>query len=171
MKSIILIWLIGSTTLPNGGGSTPVPNPRTRAVLASVVLPGSGAMLLGAKVRGEVLRSPRGPEGDYSRQLESLIGVRVGPGMLKIIEGLIPDIPFRDMLAYMVEECCHGVILSFTKDVLLQSPRPTEPEAEREFYSDMVRKNIRLYNRCAAFAPGSSLVEGIEPPSSSAIRS
>jgi len=27
-----------------------------------------------------------------------------------------------------------------------------------------VKKNVRLYNRCAAFAPGSSMVEGITPP-------
>jgi hypothetical protein len=124
-----------------------------------------------ADVKGVVLRGVREEEGDYSASLRRLVGVRVGPGMLKIIEGLLDETPCKGMLAYMIEECCHGVILSFTKDVLLASPRPTEPEAEKEFYRNMVKENIRLYNRCAAFAPGSSLVEGIEPPTSSAIRS
>jgi hypothetical protein len=54
--------------------------------------------------------------------------------------------------------------LSFTKDVLVRSPRPKDAAASRKFYADMVQENIRLYNRCAAFAPGSSIVEGIDPP-------
>jgi len=37
-------------------------------------------------------------------------------------------------------------------------------EGKLDFYRDMVRKNIRLYNRCAAFAEGSPIVEGLEPP-------
>jgi hypothetical protein len=64
----------------------------------------------------------------------------------------------------MVEECCHGVILSFTKDTLVATPRPKDVEEAGAFYAEMVKKNIRLYNRCAAFAPGSRLVEGVEPP-------
>jgi len=115
-------------------------------------------------VKGSILRSSRGEEGDYSETLGVLSGIRIGAGMLKIIEGMLQDTPCRGLLAFMVEECCHGVILSFTKDVLVKSPRPTEPDAEKEFYRKMVGENIRLYNRCAAFAPGSSLVEGIEPP-------
>jgi hypothetical protein len=65
-------------------------------------------------------------------------------------------------LAFMVEECCHGIILSFTKDVLLS--RPKKITNEKEFYQKLVRKNIRLYNRCAAYAPESPLMEGLEPP-------
>jgi hypothetical protein len=94
--------------------------------------------------------------------LRKAIGVRVGPGMMKIIEGLLGDVTECGQLAFMVEECCHGIILSFTKDVLLTQPQ--DRADEKAFYQDMVRQNIRLYNRCAAFAPGSDLVEGIEPP-------
>ena len=96
--------------------------------------------------------------------LQKVIGVRIGPGMLKIIEGLIGAATDCKQLAFMVEECCHGVILSFTKDVLISSPRPTDADKAKEFYAQMVRENMRLYNRCAAFAPGSPIVEGIEPP-------
>jgi hypothetical protein len=64
----------------------------------------------------------------------------------------------------MVEECCHGIILSFTKNVLVTSPRPTERGKAIKFYANMVRENPRLYNRCAAFAPGSAVVEDIDPP-------
>ncbi len=96
--------------------------------------------------------------------LEKVVGVRIGSGVLKIIRGLVGEETECKQLAFMVEECCHGVILSFTKDMLVNSPRPEELEEAKEFYGKMVRENIRLYNRCAAFAPGSSLVEGIEPP-------
>ncbi len=95
-------------------------------------------------------------------RLEKIIGVRVGPGMLKIIKGLVGDVPECRQLSFMVEECCHGVILSMTKDTLSQAP--TDVELTSEFYAEMVKQNIRLYNRCAAFAPGSSLVEGVTPP-------
>ncbi len=93
-------------------------------------------------------------------RLQNLLGVRIGPGMLKIIEGLMGDDPACVELAYMAEECCHGAILSLTKETLKKAP--LEPADSRDFYSKMVQKNKRLYNRCAAFADGSSLLEGIE---------
>jgi hypothetical protein len=83
--------------------------------------------------------------------------------MLKIIKGLIGDHIECGQLRFMLEECCHGIILSLNKDILMSSPRPTDKEKAKEFYGNMVRENIRLYNRCAAFAPGSYLVDGIDP--------
>ena len=93
-------------------------------------------------------------------RLQNLLGVRIGPGMLKIIKGLMGDDPACVELAFMAEECCHGAILSLTKGTLKKAP--TRPEESRNFFSKMVEKNIRLYNRCAAFADGSTLVDGIE---------
>ncbi|MFP4085252.1 MAG: hypothetical protein ACLFUL_00530 [Desulfobacteraceae bacterium] len=105
----------------------------------------------------------RGP----SDPLQNVVGVRIGPGVLKIIKGLVGKAVDCRQLGFMVEECCHGVILSFTKEEMVSSPRPTEMEALKAYYASKVKENIRLYNRCAAFAAGSSLVEGIEPPESS----
>ncbi len=93
--------------------------------------------------------------------LRKLPGVRIGAGMLKIIKGLVGEEDHLRQLTYMVEECCQGVILSLTKDILVQAP--VSEEGKLEFFSKMVRDSIRLYNRCAAFAPGSRLVEGIDP--------
>jgi hypothetical protein len=93
--------------------------------------------------------------------LQKLPGVRIGAGMLKIIKGLVGEEDHLRQLTYMVEECCQGVILSLTKDILEQAP--VSEEGKLEFFSKMVRDSIRLYNRCAAFAPGSRLVEGIDP--------
>jgi len=86
----------------------------------------------------------------------------VGSGVLKIISGLIGEEEAYAELSFMVEECCHGVILTLTKQELGHAP--LEPADGREFYRNLVLRSVRLYNRCAAFAPGSSLVEGIEPP-------
>ena len=93
-------------------------------------------------------------------RLQNLLGVRVGPGMLKIIEGLMGDDPACVELAYMAEECCHGAILSLTKEELKKAP--LEPANSRGHFSKMVKKNVRLHNRCAAFADGSSLLDGVE---------
>ena len=93
-------------------------------------------------------------------RLKSLLGVRIGPGLLKIIKGLMGHGPANAELAFMAEECCHGAILSLTKGTLEKAP--LEPADSRDFFSRMVQNNIRLYNRCAAFADGSSLLEGVD---------
>ncbi len=92
--------------------------------------------------------------------LKKVLGVRVGAGMLKIIKGLLGEAENLDQIVYMVEECCHGVILHLTKKVLLKAP--DDPAGRQEFYSEMVKKSIRLYDRCAAFAKGSPLVASLE---------
>ena len=75
-------------------------------------------------------------------RLQNLLGVRIGPGMLKIIKGLMGDDPACAELAYMAEECCHGAILSLTKEELKKAPlRPAE---RRDFFSRMIQKNKRL---------------------------
>ncbi|MCK5680595.1 hypothetical protein KAI46_07285 [bacterium] len=92
--------------------------------------------------------------------LQKLLGVRVGAGMLKIIKGLLGSAENLDQITYMVEEACHGVILHLTKKVLLKAP--DDEAGQQIFYSKMVKKSIRLYDRCAAFAKGSPLVAELE---------
>jgi len=112
--------------------------------------------------KGDVRRTYRKECLDSTESLQKVIGVRIGPGMLEITKGLLGENTECKELIFMVQECCHGVILSLTKDILLKAPE--DLEGKTEFFSEMVRNNIRLYNRCAAFAAGSRLVEGIEPP-------
>ncbi len=115
-------------------------------------------------VHPRIYRDERGLCSTGLDPLESVLGVRIGPGMAKIMQGLVgEDFPCRQ-LVFMVEECCHGVILYFTKDELEAVPNDVD-EARRHF-AGMIRKNIRLYNRCAAFGPDSAITEGIEPPAS-----
>ncbi len=112
-------------------------------------------------VRGKITRSFGEEEIQVTDALRKVIGIRVGPGMKKIIKGLMGGSQVEKQLVFMVEECCDGVILTFTKEVLLSVPK--DKLEEREFFENMVRSNPRLYNSCAALAPGSPLMEGIKP--------
>ena len=94
--------------------------------------------------------------------LEKMKGVRIGAGIKKIIRGLTGEISSCRELPVLIEECCHNVILSFTKEALKDAPK--KDKQSREYFKEMLKKNIRLYNSCAVFSPGSPLVEGIEPP-------
>lgn len=113
-------------------------------------------------IKGEVIRSPYEEDFRAQESLKRIVGVRVGPGLKKIIKGLIGEPGGMSQLSFMVEECCSGVIISLTKDQL--SAYPEDKKCTREYFANMARENPRLYNRCAAFAPGSPLVEGIDPP-------
>ena len=112
-------------------------------------------------VRGEFHRAYQKECLETTDSLQRVVGVRIGPSMLKIIKGLVGKDTDCKQSAFMVEECCHGIILCFTKDVLINSK---DEARTKEYYAKMVKENVRLYNRCAAFAGGSSIVEGIEPP-------
>ena len=111
------------------------------------------------KVEGWLVREGKQnhiPEVTFSK----ILGSRIGPGIFKLIKGTVKT--EYDQVPFMLEECCRGVILSFTKHDLLRSPRPEDDEEAIEYYANMVKENVRLYNRCAAFAPGSRIVKDIE---------
>ena len=112
-------------------------------------------------VEAEVFRTWDESENQALAKLPNVKGVRIGPGQTKILKGLVGQPADDSQLLFMVEEACHGVILTFTKGTLAMVPE--DQELGSEAYREMVKANIRLYNRCAAFAPGSSLVEGIDP--------
>jgi hypothetical protein len=109
---------------------------------------------------GTFNRTADGEAVPASEALEKISGVRIGSGMKKIIRGLISEVTDNAELPYLVEECCQAVILAFTKDALAMAPKGKEKSTE--FFKKMVQENIRLHNSCAAFAPGSPLVDGIE---------
>jgi hypothetical protein len=113
-------------------------------------------------ITGEVRRGEEMVHPAAFELLGKALGVRIGPGMVKIINGLIGNEEGLAELVFMVEECCQAVILSFTKNELAKAPRE-EMEA-REFYARLVRENTRLYKSCIAFAPDSPLVQGMELP-------
>ena len=110
---------------------------------------------------GKIGRSVRRMEIDAAQVLQKAIGVRVGPGLKKILKGVMGTSALDKQLTFMVGECCNGVILSFTKEVLAQAPK--DRYAEKDYFKNILRSNPRMYKSCAAFSPGSPLVEGFEP--------
>ena len=111
-------------------------------------------------VEGEIHRSRGEVDHRVVQSLKKVVGIRIGPGMKKIIKGLLGESRIEKQLGFMVEECCDGIILTFTKDVLKNAPK--DKLKEIEFFENMVRNNPRMYNSCAALAPGSPLMDGIE---------
>ena len=109
---------------------------------------------------GKFIRSGGEEDIHVDEALEKIKGVRIGAGMKKIIRGLTGEVTTNQELPLLIEEACHGVILAFTKDALALAPKEFKPSTE--FFKTMVKENIRLYNSCAAFAPGSPLVEGLD---------
>ena len=109
---------------------------------------------------GHFQRTRRAECRNLQDALEKVRGVRIGSGMKKILTGLLSETTACQELGVMLEECCQAVIIGFTKDFLVRCPE--DPQEAFGFFRGMVEKNTRLLNRCAAFAPGSSIVEGIE---------
>jgi hypothetical protein len=110
---------------------------------------------------GHFERGHRAECRNVEAALKKVRGVRIGSGMIKILRGLLSEATDCRELAFMLEECCQAVIIGFTKDFLVRCP--DDAEETFSFFRSMVEKNTRLLNRCVAFAPGSSIVEGIEP--------
>jgi hypothetical protein len=113
-----------------------------------------------AAVRGTVRPAAAGAARDFSDDLRRVTGIRVGPGVKKIIRGLLEGLPLAETWAALLDECCNGVIMVFTKEVLLKAPK--DRVGERDFFSTMVRANPRLLNSCAALAADSPLLAGWE---------
>jgi len=118
-----------------------------------------------AEVRAEVYRSEKPIPPDEIKSLGKAVGIHIGPGLVKIMKGLVGDSENLGELLNMLDECCQGIILSFTKDALAKAPE--DRGKAKEYYAQLVKENVRLYDSCIAFVPGSPLVEGIEPPKGS----
>jgi len=112
------------------------------------------------EIKGEIKRFKEGDRVDISEDLQKVIGTRVGPGIKKIIRGLLRDSLFVEPVSILLDECCNGVIMSFTKDILVLAPK--DREGEKEFFASMVRANPRLLNSCAALSQDSPLMDALE---------
>lgn len=112
------------------------------------------------RVQGEISRSPNQKETIVLEDLQNITGSRVGPGIKKVIRSAIEHLPYPEQVAALIDECCNGIILSFTRDVLIHAPK--DKTGEKEFFAGMVKANPRLYNSCAALSSNSPLMEFLE---------
>jgi len=87
-------------------------------------------------------------------------GVRIGPGLRKIVTGLVAPEPGADELVEGVLEACNAVILHFT----LPHIRALEGMSEEEALAAnraLVELNPRMLGSCAVWQPGSPLLEAL----------
>ncbi|ETR72810.1 MAG: hypothetical protein OMM_07318 [Candidatus Magnetoglobus multicellularis str. Araruama] len=125
-------------------------------VKVSVKMPDMEIMTIEANVD----RSINPMEFHAIGELEKLKGIRIGPGMKKIIKGTVASEYSDSLLIFMVVEACQGVILTMTREMATQIP--DHQDLDIQIFRDMVKANPRLYNRCAAYSDGSPLVAGLK---------
>lgn len=88
--------------------------------------------------------------------IQKVVGVRVGPGLRKIVDGLMGGMAGCVELIEGVLECANAAILHFTVPQIQANAKGDEAE-RRKRYQDMLRFNPRLLGSCIAFAEDSPL--------------
>lgn len=92
--------------------------------------------------------------------VQKIIGVRVGPGVRKIVQGLLGGESGCKELGEGILESCNAVILHFTVPQIQETENGSEEERKKKFQA-MLRFNPRLVRSCVAFADDSPLMAGI----------
>jgi hypothetical protein len=110
---------------------------------------------------GRMLRSPHPDCGRATLLLQKVVGVRLGPGVRKIVQGLLGGETGCREWAEGVLESCNAVILHFTVPQIRENEKGTEEERKKKFQA-MLKFNPRLARSCIAFADDSPLMEGID---------
>lgn len=93
--------------------------------------------------------------------IQQAAGLRVGPGIIKLVNNYAGNSRGCPRLADLILECCEQVILRFTVEPL-GAILDLEGQDKVEAFKEFLRQNPRLANSCIAFAPGSPLREGVE---------
>jgi hypothetical protein len=108
------------------------------------------------EVRARLERSPH-PECTPAPDLiQKVVGVRVGPGLRKIVHGLMGGSAGCAELIEGVLECANAAILHFTVPQIQANAKGSEEE-RRKRYQNMLQFNPRLVGSCIAFADDSPL--------------
>lgn len=128
-------------------------------ITLTVEVPDLEISAAGAKVR----RSVFGAGIDAGEAIRRVEGVRVGPGLRKIVRGLLGGEGGSIEMTEGVLECCNAVILHFTLPSIQAGEQYKDaPEAERLALSRaMFEANPRLLRSCVAFADDSPIVQGL----------
>lgn len=105
-------------------------------------------------------RFPHPECAEAPKLIQKVVGIRVGPGLRKIVQGVMGGSAGCAALTEGVLECCNAVILHFTVPQIQANEKGTEEE-RRMRYQAMLRLNPRLVRSCVAFADDSPLMEGL----------
>ena len=93
--------------------------------------------------------------------IEGVEGVSIGPGLRKIVRGILDGDDGCSILADAVLECCNAVILHFTRPGIELGETITDPEDKLAAVREMVSQNPRLVRSCIAFQDDSPIMKGL----------
>ena len=112
----------------------------------------------------EVRRSLFRDGTDAETALGKAVGVRIGPGLRKIVRGLVGGPGGNIDLTEGILECCNAVILHFTlPGIEAGEVYRDAPEEQRIAHMrEMVKANPRLPRSCIAFADDSPIMAGLD---------
>ena len=93
--------------------------------------------------------------------IKKVEGVRVGPGLRKIVSGLLGGPEGCPVLVHAVLEASNAVILHFTRPGI-QAGEKLEGETMIAATRAMLKANPRLIRSCIAFQDDSPIMQGID---------
>jgi len=111
-----------------------------------------------SEARAQLERFPHLECPRAADSIQKVVGVRVGPGLRKIVHGLMGGKGGCAELIEGVLECGNAVILHFTVPQIQANAQGSEEE-RRKRYQEMLRSNPRLVRSCIAFADDSPLLK------------
>ena len=114
------------------------------------------------EARARVERLPARDCQAVEALVEQIEGVAVGPGLRKIVQGLLTGPGGSSLIADAVLECCNAVILHFTRPGIEIGESIADPEEMMAGTRAMLKTNPRLVRSCIAFQDDSPIMKGLE---------
>ncbi|MBW2061063.1 MAG: DUF2889 domain-containing protein [Deltaproteobacteria bacterium] len=114
------------------------------------------------EAQARIIRAPHAACASVPDLIEKVEGVRIGPGLRKIVKGLIDGPDGCSTLTAGVLECCNAVILHFTRPGIQAGDGLVLTEEEQIARGrENLKRNPRLVRSCIAFADDSPIMQGL----------
>jgi len=114
-----------------------------------------------ASLTGKVERAFNSECQEAVPLLQKAVGLQIGTGILKAVNGLVGGSGGCPRLADLILECIDEVVLRFTLPSIGEKQSKNEQE-QIEAYRELIRQHPRLIGSCIAFAKDSPLLKGLE---------
>ncbi len=99
---------------------------------------------------------------DAEELIEDVEGVSIGPGLRKIVRGVVGGPDGTSLLSEAVLECCNAVILHFTRPGLEILEAVEDEDQKLEAVRAMVQSSPRLVRSCISFQDDSPIMKGLD---------
>jgi hypothetical protein len=113
------------------------------------------------EAEAELTRLPLKDWSSASELIKKVEGVRVGPGLRKIVAGLLGGPNGCSLLIPAVLEASNAVILHFTRPGI-QAGDGLEGDVKIAATREMLKTNPRLIRSCIAFQDDSPIIQGLD---------